>query len=147
MLKRCNHARLQLTHSLSLSWGTVESQFPRVSSTASQAGETDQTTHINSTAHLESCEIASPATPLRRRKAYLYSALKQFISSAQAKSPERPNQHRTIFQNIINRSSPSPNGKSNYNRIVIYHFRSIEIEKQSHWPEKILTLYQFPAVQ
>jgi len=55
--------------------------------------------------------------------------MKQFISSAQAKSPERPNQHRTIVQNIINRSSLSPNGKSNYNRIEIYHFRSIEIEK------------------
>ena len=37
--------RDSLSLSLSLSWGTVESQFPSVSSTASQAGQTDQTTY------------------------------------------------------------------------------------------------------
>ncbi len=69
-----------------------------MSSTASQAGETDQTTRIDSTEHPESCQLACLARNLRRRKAHLYSALKQHMSQLQAKRPKETNQHRTIFQ-------------------------------------------------
>ncbi len=82
--------------------GRVEDheRAPRVSSTTSQAGETDQTTRIDSTEHPESCQLACLARNLRRRKAHhdLYSTLKQHMSQLQAKRPKEPNQHRTIFQ-------------------------------------------------
>jgi hypothetical protein len=53
--------------------------------TASQTGGTDQTTHSNSTAHPESCQLASPKENTLRKKAHQYSVLKQHISSLQAK--------------------------------------------------------------
>ncbi len=100
-LENCKQPQLSLPNR----WGRGprtgrRRQSPGVSSTASQAGETDQTTRTDSTEHPEpeSCQLASPARNLRRRKAHLYSVLKQHMSFLQAKRPKQPNMHRTIFQ-------------------------------------------------
>ncbi len=57
-----------------------------------------QRSGLERTAHPESCQLASQQEILRWRKDYPYSVLKQHIGSLQAKSPERPNKHRTNFQ-------------------------------------------------
>jgi hypothetical protein len=64
-------------------------QSPRVSSTASQAGEMDQNTRIDSTEHPESCQLASPARNLKQRKTHPYSALKQPMSQLPGEASQK----------------------------------------------------------
>ena len=67
-----------------------------MSSTASQAGETDQTTRIDSAEHPESCQIASPTRNLRRRKSPSVPNVETAYELAPSKASQKTNQHRTI---------------------------------------------------
>jgi Cu/Ag efflux pump CusA len=114
-----------------------------VSSTASQAGETDQTTRIDSTEHPESCQLASPARNLKQRKTHPYSALKQPMRQlpGEASQKTKPAQNRFPEATTISHIKRH-NVTINRNRNAIYHFRSIAIKIQSECP-KISTLFQF----
>ncbi len=116
---------------------------PRVSSTASQAGETDQTTRIDSTEHPESCQLASPARNLKRRKAHLYSAFKQHMSQlpGEASQKTKPAQNRFPEATAISHIKRH-NATINSNRNTIFHFRSIAIKTQSECFPKISTPFQ-----
>ncbi len=117
-----------------------------MSSTASQAGESDQTTHIISPANPEFRQLAFPATPLRWRRAHLYSASKQFISRPQAKSPKKtkPAQNHLPKAPAIGRLK-DPTERATINRTVIYHCRFTEIKRQIDRPPKISTSIQFSS--
>ncbi len=98
----------------------LQSLPARGTGTPPRTGEPDQPMHINATAHPESCQLASPQVIPQRRKDHPYSVLKQHICSLQAKSPERPSQHRTIFQNMQYFTVNSTlNALSQHNRPVL----------------------------
>ncbi len=106
---------------------------PRVSSTASQARETDQTTRIDSTEHPESCQLASPQVTSSEEKLTRTQRWNSLWGNSQASQKTKPAQNRfpeaTTISHIIRH-----NVTFNCNRNAISHFRSITIKTQSECP-------------
>ncbi len=111
--------------------GELGTQFLRVSSTASQARETDQTTQIISPANPEFCQLASPATTSGEEKPICTQHPNRSSADPKRRVPKRPNWHRTIFQKHL--GSQRPNGTSNTQQDCNLPLR-IHRNRETKWP-------------
>ena len=105
-------------------------------------GETDQTTPINSTEHPESCQLASSAKILRRRKSTSVLSIEAVYEHTPS-TAERPKQHWSILQKQQQSVISKIQCKDQPQQECNYYFESIAIERQSERPPKISTLFQF----
>ena len=108
-------------------------QFLRVSSTASQAGETDQTTHILSPANPEFCQLASPATTSGEEEPICTQHPNRSSADPKRRVPKRPNRHKPSSKSTSNRSSQRSNGTSNIQQDCNLPLQ-IHRNRETKWP-------------
>ena len=123
-------------------------QFLRVSSTASQAGEPDQTTHIIPPANPELCQLASPATTSGEEEPICTQHPNRSSADPKRRVPKRPNRHRTIFQ----KHQQSVVSKTQWNEQHTTGLQSTTTDSQKSRdkvtsPRKFRHRFSFPAVQ